>query len=344
MFASTVEHSKAICADFARMGVRVAHLDGTTPEDERRSMLAKLEAGELDIISNVNVAHDGRRYPGDQVHRPRAAHHVAGALDPVDRASAAPLERHPTAHPRPRRQLRAALPAAQRLDLVARPEGRPPPWTRAYEALSEVQRVRGARPVRLPVLRSRLPGADDGRLPKETNETLVELTPAALQRAFYDEQVQKARTRGFKPGYASAKFKEKFGHWPPYGWSEATKSSFASDPVWQQALSIKEAYRSAHEKKTSGPATPSGQVQTGSAPPSPTGTSDSAEDRRPLAESAAEVFVNPMQACISCGGNGGDPMGSCERCFGSCVEPNNDYLSDADDAPFAAWLDEEGIR
>lgn len=336
VFASTVEHSKAICADFARMGVRVAHLDGTTPEDERRSILAKLEAGDLDIISNVNVLTMGVDIPAIKciVHaRPTMslvlwiqstsrALRLWNGIRPLILDHAGNCERHYLPH----------NDWIWSLDKkAARHPGQEPtklcPKCNAYVALGRYA---------CPYCGHDFPEPTRS-LPKETSETLVELTPAALQRAFYDEQVQKARTRGFKPGYASAKFKEKFGHWPQYGWSEVTKSSFASDPVWQQALSIKETYRSAHEKKTSGPATPSGQVQTGSTP-DPAGTSDSAEDRRPLAESAAEV-------CGACEGGGvGPEFQPCVRCNGLGVEPNNDYLSDPGDAPFAAWLDEQGIR
>jgi len=45
--------------------------------------------------------------------------------------------------------------------------------------------------------------------------------------------VKQAREKGYKPGFASARYKERYGHWPPWAWSEQTKASFASDPQWQ---------------------------------------------------------------------------------------------------------------
>jgi RecJ-like exonuclease len=55
-----------------------------------------------------------------------------------------------------------------------------------------------------------------------------------------------------------------------------------------------------------------------------------------------------MPPCTACRGDGHNDIDDsvCERCNGTCVEPepNHDYLSDPADAPFAAWLDEEGIR
>jgi hypothetical protein len=43
----------------------------------------------------------------------------------------------------------------------------------------------------------------------------------------------KARELGFKPGYASAKYKDKYGDWPPREWSNALKSAHAADREWQ---------------------------------------------------------------------------------------------------------------
>ena len=56
------------------------------------------------------------------------------------------------------------------------------------------------------------------------------------RRRFYDQQVQRARSRGFKPGFAAAKFKEQYGDWPPWDWSQATKAAFAQDAFWQSQL------------------------------------------------------------------------------------------------------------
>lgn len=346
VFASTVEHSRAICADFARMSVRIAHLDGTTPEDERRSMLAKLEAGELDIISNVNVLLEGVDIPAIKciVHaRPTMslvlwiqstarALRLWNGIRPLILDHAGNCARHYLPHNDWIWSLdkkAAKHPGTEPMKLC--------PRCQAYVPLG-----------RYACLHCGYDFPEATRsLPKETSETLVEMTPAALQRVFYDKQVTKARTRGFKPGYASAKFKEKFNHWPPYGWSEATKNVFASDAAWQAALSHRESTRNFwQDRKASGmsspggagPVNPSGQVQTEPLPGS-SGTSDSS-GKLGVRESAVE-------ACQACGGCGTDPYAvpeSCHRCGGSGVEPDNDYLRDSNDAPFSAWLDEQGIR
>jgi len=55
VFAVSVAHSKAIVAMFRDANVRAEHLDGTTPEDERRAILRRLESGETELVSNVGV-------------------------------------------------------------------------------------------------------------------------------------------------------------------------------------------------------------------------------------------------------------------------------------------------
>lgn len=58
-FAVSVEHSKNIAKAFEEAGVRAAHLDGETPEDVRDQLLAKLSAGEIEVISNCAVLTEG---------------------------------------------------------------------------------------------------------------------------------------------------------------------------------------------------------------------------------------------------------------------------------------------
>jgi superfamily II DNA or RNA helicase len=55
VFAVTVAHSRAIAQRFADIGVRVAHVDANTPDDERVDVSRRLRAGELDVVSNVGI-------------------------------------------------------------------------------------------------------------------------------------------------------------------------------------------------------------------------------------------------------------------------------------------------
>ncbi len=54
-FAVSIEHSKAIVADFQAAGVQAAHLDAYTPKEARKETIAAFRAGNLRVLSSVNV-------------------------------------------------------------------------------------------------------------------------------------------------------------------------------------------------------------------------------------------------------------------------------------------------
>lgn len=63
VFAVSVQHSKSIVESFVNAGVRAEHLDGTTPNDIRDSILARVESGETTVVSNVGVLTEGWDQP-----------------------------------------------------------------------------------------------------------------------------------------------------------------------------------------------------------------------------------------------------------------------------------------
>jgi DNA repair protein RadD len=63
LFAAGVAHSKAIVESFREFGVKAAHLDGTTPKDERSTILARLASGSLTLVSNAMVLTEGVDVP-----------------------------------------------------------------------------------------------------------------------------------------------------------------------------------------------------------------------------------------------------------------------------------------
>jgi superfamily II DNA or RNA helicase len=66
-FACGVDHSKAIVKTFLDAGIPAAHVDGSTPDDERDSALRRLRSGELRVLSNVNVFTEGTDVPQVEV-------------------------------------------------------------------------------------------------------------------------------------------------------------------------------------------------------------------------------------------------------------------------------------
>lgn len=55
VFASSIEHSRAMCAAFRAAGYNAEHVDGTTPADARAAILARLESGATQVVCNYGV-------------------------------------------------------------------------------------------------------------------------------------------------------------------------------------------------------------------------------------------------------------------------------------------------
>lgn len=59
VFANSVSHSRNLAAAFTELGYPCAHIDGTTPTEEREAAFAAIESGELRGISNYAVLDRG---------------------------------------------------------------------------------------------------------------------------------------------------------------------------------------------------------------------------------------------------------------------------------------------
>ena len=63
IFAASIANSKALVERLQAEGIQAAHLDGTTPKDERDEILRDLRSGEIQIVSNVNILTEGWDLP-----------------------------------------------------------------------------------------------------------------------------------------------------------------------------------------------------------------------------------------------------------------------------------------
>lgn len=63
VFSATVNEARALVAEFAALGIRAAAVDGKTKDTVRALALKKLEAGELDVITNVFCLTEGTDIP-----------------------------------------------------------------------------------------------------------------------------------------------------------------------------------------------------------------------------------------------------------------------------------------
>jgi len=66
-FTVNVEHSRDIAARFADVGVASAHLDGTTPREQRDDVLAQLANGRVTVLSNCMILGEGWDLPSLEV-------------------------------------------------------------------------------------------------------------------------------------------------------------------------------------------------------------------------------------------------------------------------------------
>ena len=62
-FAVNVQHSLHIRDEFIKSGVRAAHVDGSMPKSDRDAVLARLASGDLDVITNCMVLTEGWDMP-----------------------------------------------------------------------------------------------------------------------------------------------------------------------------------------------------------------------------------------------------------------------------------------
>jgi superfamily II DNA or RNA helicase len=62
-FCVDIQHSILVAERFAARGYRAAHLDGDTPKEERRQLIAALGAGGVQIISNCGLISEGLDVP-----------------------------------------------------------------------------------------------------------------------------------------------------------------------------------------------------------------------------------------------------------------------------------------
>ena len=248
IFAVNIAHSHDICARFSAAGVKIAHLDGETKEAERERTIRALSEGEIDAISSCNIFLKGTDIPSAKcaVHaRPTqslvlARQSVGRILRPWHPGCPPGCMEHPSLQP-------------LLLDHSGLIAAHGFPHEDIHWELNQKSR-RIEKKIRMKICKGCYAYVQASRMLcphcgyefkpedkpeeekiKETQEQLVRrsTTPEDMKRAFFDGMVSLARSKGWAPGAASYKFKLHYGAWPPWGWSEEVKASFACDPDWQ---------------------------------------------------------------------------------------------------------------
>jgi superfamily II DNA or RNA helicase len=62
-FCTSIEHAKAVTAQFAAGGWRARRIDGTMPDEERTGIVAALAEGDLDVMVSVDLVSEGFDVP-----------------------------------------------------------------------------------------------------------------------------------------------------------------------------------------------------------------------------------------------------------------------------------------
>ena len=241
-FAVSVKHSEAIVEMFREAGVRAEHLDGETPEETRRAILARLRTGETQLVSNVGVLCEGWDLPACKcllLARPTKSlvlyMQMAGrilrpweATDPIILDHGGNVDRH-------------GLPHEDRewsLDDKPKAVGAAPlkccPACFAYIAAAARNCPHCGHEF----------SAASCEPPKPPEKlTHVELalrtmTGEDAQIAFFTELAKKAEAKRWKPGAVLHRFRERFGELPPRRWWNALKRAVASDEEWAEAVGL----------------------------------------------------------------------------------------------------------
>lgn len=238
VFAVGIEHSRRLVEKFKELGVRAAHLDGETPTDDRERILRDLYEKRIDVVSNVGVLCEGWDSPPVKccvMARPTLSltlwMQCAGRIlrphngeVPLILDHSGNVDRHGLPHEDRTWSLEGEAKRARPADsyrmcagCYAYVEKMPCPLC-GHATVREPRKVKTV----------------EGEL--ERVDRKVKAPTGDAKRDYFDEQAEMARRKGFKPGFAAARWKEKFGDWPPWGWSQALKADFAKDSYWQDRV------------------------------------------------------------------------------------------------------------
>jgi hypothetical protein len=231
VFAVNVAHAVHLANEFGRAGVAAAHIDGTTPTAERDAILARLGTGSLDVVVNCGVLTEGFDLPAIGclvLARPTKSlvlyrQMVGRGLRPapgkqdclvLDHAGCTiehgfidePIEWTLAPDKRAQRPAQATRARQRMMALVDCPECSAARWEgQPCPACGWRPHARGV-----------AIEAIDGELGHLTRDGLVHhaTSTSADKQAFFQQLQWIARDRGYKPGWAAHKYREKFKVWP----------------------------------------------------------------------------------------------------------------------------------
>lgn len=245
-FAVSVDHSMAIVQTFRDAGVRAEHLDGTTPEVERKAILARLESGETELVSNVGVLCEGWDMPSCKtliLARPTKS--LGLYMQMAGRVLRPWNDIVPTILDHGGNVDRHGLPHEDRtwsLTKKVTRESQAPDVKACKGCFAFIAANCQACPhcgYSFVVIRE---GKNLDVEPVPVDLALRTITGEDAQLAYFRAQHKKAREFGFKPGFIMHKFRERFGTEPPSEWWSALKSDARRDAEWQGRIHARKSH------------------------------------------------------------------------------------------------------
>jgi len=242
-FACTVKHSLSIVKRFTDAGIRAEHIDASTSEDARRACLRRLKDGHAQVVSNVAVLTEGWDAPHCKciiLARPTLSlsffMQTAGrglrpwnGIKPILLDHSGNVDRHGLPH---EDRVWSLFDAPR---LKAKSPYRTCPKCYAYVLHNPCELCGYFATPEERQIREKLAAS-----------RLVERGTEDVRRVFFIAALTKAKAKGYRPGYASAKYHEKFSEWPPWSWSQEAKQLM--DPAWAARIARQSAERE-HWKK-----------------------------------------------------------------------------------------------
>lgn len=236
-FATGVEHSVAIRNEFRRLGVMAEHIDGSTPAEEREAILRGLASGAVELVTNCMVLTEGWDCPdiGTLIlARPTKSlglfrQMIGRVLRPAPGKTDAIILDHSGAvfvHGLPEDDIAWTLDsdsrAVNRTHAARSARAFGPALVDCPEC--HAVRVRG-QPCVVCGWTPRTKGAavevaeGDLGLVQRDRRVLPTYQSDAERQVFYQQLMAIAVQRGYSPGFAFHKYREKFsGEKPPWSW------------------------------------------------------------------------------------------------------------------------------
>lgn len=250
VFAVNIEHSKSLVEAFRAEGIRAEHIDANTPIEDRNLALLRLEKYDTQVICNVDVLSEGWDQPSvkcamllrptqslrlhlqqcGRILRPWTGEDpfFDGTRDALIIDHAGNCRRHGLPqHDRTYDLTRGSL--SKELGPSLRT------CEKCYTLWSGPSRV-------CPVCGYELPQKETAPMAVDEDVKLVEVDPTQVftleeeQRAYFVKQLGLAKEQGKQVGWAGYRYKDKYGKWPPWSWSQQAKRMYNTDIEWQKAV------------------------------------------------------------------------------------------------------------